>query len=281
MMSVERHTEAADPKATVSVVQRIRYSYAQPVPGLRQRLMVVPPAEHGAQRRGDWGVKVRGVADFKSSVSRDRDSNTVVEVRTPRVDSWIEFLVDCVVEFRDHAGPPQVAVGRRFLTPTLLTAAGSRVQRLASRAQADPAAICAVVHEALSYEYGVTGVHTSAEEALACGRGVCQDFAQVMLAVCRAKGMAARYVSGHLLGEGGSHAWVEVLVPDPASSSVWLAQAWDPTHNRRTSRHYVTVAVGADYAEVAPLSGTFEGPYVRSELTVSKRAGERQGVAAA
>ena len=60
----------------------------------------------------------------------------------------------------------------------------------------------------------MTSIATTAAEALAGGRGVCQDTAHVMIALCRAAGLPARYVSGHLLGEGGTHAWVEVIVAD-------------------------------------------------------------------
>jgi transglutaminase-like putative cysteine protease len=81
-------------------------------------------------------------------------------------------------------------------------------------------------------------------------------------------GIPARYVSGHLLGEGGSHAWVEVLRP---SGRHWVAEGWDPTHDRRTDDAYITVAVGRDYADVAPLSGTYDGTGVEGTLTVSKR----------
>ena len=65
-------------------------------------------------------------------------------------------------------------------------------------------------------QYGVTSVRTTAAQALAGGRGVCQDFAHVMLALCHIVGLPARYVSGHLLGQGGTHAWVEVVVPSGA-----------------------------------------------------------------
>ena len=74
---------------------------------------------------------------------------------------------------------------------------------------------CAVVQAGIEYGFGATSVETTAAEAWAIGRGVCQDSAHVLLAICRAAGVPARYVSGHLLGQlGGSHAWVEVLVPD-------------------------------------------------------------------
>jgi transglutaminase-like putative cysteine protease len=83
--------------------------------------------------------------------------------------------------------------------------------------------------------------------------------------------MPARYVSGHLTGEGGSHAWVEVLRPDPHRRSQWTAEGWDPTHNRRTDADYLVVAVGRDYADAAPLSGTYEGAGTTNTLSVEKR----------
>ena len=92
-----------------------------------------------------------------------------------------------------------------------------------------------------------------------------------MLALCRLCGLPARYVSGHLLGEGGTHAWVEVLVPHPRTR----VAARRRRSTRRTTRapglRYITVAVGRDYGDVAPTSGTFEGPF-GGELTTHKRA---------
>src|SRR5207248_7791393 len=71
------------------------------------------------------------------------------------------------------------------------------------------------VHDHMTYDWGVTTVATTAAEAWAGGVGVCQDYAHCMLALCRLCGVPARYVSGHVLGEGGTHAWVDVLVPHP------------------------------------------------------------------
>ena len=123
------------------------------------------------------------------------------------------------------------------------------------------------MHDAITYEYGVTTVDTTAAEALADGRGVCQDSAHVMIALCRASGLPARYVSGHLLGEGGTHAWVEVVVADPEGAR---AVAFDPCNGRRADRAYLTVATGRDYTDVAPTSGTYVGA-ARGTLTATKR----------
>ena len=81
------------------------------------------------------------------------------------------------------------------------------------------------MHAAITYEYGVTSVQTTAAEARTLGRGVCQDSAHVMLALCHLLRLPARYVSGHLLGQGGTHAWVEVIV---ARADEAMAVAFDP-----------------------------------------------------
>jgi transglutaminase-like putative cysteine protease len=96
-----------------------------------------------------------------------------------------------------------------------------------------------------------------------------------MLAVSRHAGLPARYVSGHLLDEGGSHAWVEVLLEDTDRVTGWIAMALDPTHNRPIGLNYVTIATGRDYTDVAPTSGTY-----RASRLGSLHARNRFGLAA-
>jgi transglutaminase-like putative cysteine protease len=133
-------------------------------------------------------------------------------------------------------------------------------------------AIMEWVYRTMAYVPDVTSVRTAAAEALALRQGVCQDYAHIMLAICRLCGLSARYVSGHLLGEGGTHAWVEVLAPKTGANGAAYAFAFDPTHNRRAGPTYITVAVGRDYRDVAPTTGTFRAPY-GGRLTARKRVG--------
>jgi transglutaminase-like putative cysteine protease len=115
------------------------------------------------------------------------------------------------------------------------------------------------VHGELTYEPGATDVHTRVEEVLELGAGVCQDFAHVLIAACRANGLPARYVSGYLYdpkadgGASASHAWVDVFVPGEG----WISL--DPTHGRAQTGQYVRVAVGRDYADVPPTKGVYKG----------------------
>jgi transglutaminase-like putative cysteine protease len=255
--------------STYLLEQRFRYTYSEPASRLRHRLAVVPRAVHGGQKRVGHGLSVSG-SPAVVSATRDGFDNDLVELRAARVDEWIEFAAWALVEIRGSRGVTSLTSvsgdDARLLAYTPLTEPDERLRDAALSLRASGASgielaerACAWAREALTYEWGVTDVHTSAATALARGRGVCQDYAHVMLSLCRASGLRARYVSGHLVGEGGSHAWVEVVVPDSETPDLVVAVAFDPTHNRRAELGYLTVAIGRDYADVAPTAGTFVG----------------------
>jgi transglutaminase-like putative cysteine protease len=123
------------------------------------------------------------------------------------------------------------------------------------------------IHDEFEFDATATTVTTSVDEVLRQRRGVCQDFAHLMLAACRCLSLPARYVSGYLYtppnadAELASHAWVDVYV----AGQGWLAL--DPTHNAAQSGHYVRVAVGRDYADVPPTRGVFKGN-AKEELAI-------------
>ena len=116
-------------------------------------------------------------------------------------------------------------------------------------------AILKFIHDNFKYESRSTTVHTHMRDVLLEKRGVCQDFAHVMIGLCRALKIPALYVSGYLATETASatHAWVEVLIPGTG----WIAL--DPTHNRPVDETYVKIAVGRDYADVPPVAGNYKG----------------------
>ena len=259
--------------------QSFRYEYSEPIRNLNHRLVVIPPERFGDQLRVRHNLSVAG--DGVSFEDRsDRFGNVVVDVFAPRVSEAIEFVAEVSVE--RHASEPNrlpdgwLADGY-LLEPSPLTAADDRIRRAADVMARDaewglPLAdsINDWVYQSMTYQYGVTGVRTTAAEALALGSGVCQDFAHVMLAACRACGLPSRYVSGHLLGQGGSHAWVEVVLPTADGTGDAIAWTFDPTHASRGGLGYVTIAVGGDYSDVAPTSGTYLSP-ASGRLFTSKR----------
>lgn len=270
--------ENAD-RVTYALHQRFAYEYDGAASDLDHRLVAVPRARHGSQRRRAHHVAVS--ADGAEVVTRsDALGNVVTRVRLGVVPQRVEFVVGAVVERAGRVlGPALPAAALedpRLLRPTRLTTADAALHDVATelrRTTRDDRefaeAACGFVHAAIGYEYGPTSVSTTAAEAFAGGRGVCQDHAHVLLAICRAAGVPARYVSGHLLGEGGSHAWTEVLV---AERDLARAVAFDPCNGRLAGATYVTVATGRDYADVAPTSGRYVGA-ATGRLTISKRVG--------
>lgn len=261
--------------ARYALTTSFRYTYPGPITALRQRLVVTPPAQHGHQRRVLAQVEVSQPARRRHR--SDRWGNEVVELSVARVEEAIEFCAEVVVERDRWAGTHLIAPDRRYAEASPLTVADASLAEVAyqlggtasGRALAER--ICAWVHGAVHYHYGTTTVATTAAEALALGVGVCQDSAHVMLAICRLAGLPARYVSGHLLGEGASHAWVEVLLEAPDGR--WEVVALDPCNGREAGDTYLTVAVGRDYGDVAPTSGRYCSPHV-GVLTATKRAEE-------
>jgi transglutaminase-like putative cysteine protease len=117
------------------------------------------------------------------------------------------------------------------------------------------------IFDEFTYAPEVTDVHTKISEVFETRQGVCQDFAHIFIAACRAGGIPARYVSGYLVtrrsrsaaGSPASHAWVEALVPG------WGWRAFDPTNNLLANDYYIKLAVGRDYRDVPPTRGIHSG----------------------
>ncbi len=134
--------------------------------------------------------------------------------------------------------------------------------------------LTARMHRDFRYETASTDINTPALQALQARRGVCQDFAHILLACLRSLGLPARYVSGYLLtqappgqarliGSDASHAWVSVYLPELANHA---SQGWldlDPTNDRTglasPGLDYAQLAVGRDFADVSPLRGVLQG----------------------
>ncbi len=123
-----------------------------------------------------------------------------------------------------------------------------------------------------TYESQSTQVNTPAQQALAQRKGVCQDFAHILIACLRSMGLPARYVSGYLLtqaapgtvklkGSDASHAWASVYVPDLPETQRWVDL--DPTNDRACwhspGEDYVTLAIGRDFSDVSPMRGVIHG----------------------
>ena len=154
-------------------------------------------------------------------------------------------------------------------TPLLPLSDGARQYAAASFARGRPwfdvvTELMQRIHRDFEFEPGATTVSTSVDEVLHQKRGVCQDFAHLMLACLRAYALPARYVSGYLrtdpppgmprlIGVDASHAWVAAYSPQHG----WIE--FDPTNNQRADARYITLTWGADFADVVPLRGVILG----------------------
>lgn len=125
--------------------------------------------------------------------------------------------------------------------------------------------------DAFQYSPGVTDASSPIDVALSERRGVCQDFAHIMIAVARHWGIPARYISGYLChrprssnrsGNDATHAWLEAYMP----SLGWVG--FDPTNDILAGERHIRAAVGRDYSDVPPTRGTFKGG-AESELAIS------------
>ena len=132
-------------------------------------------------------------------------------------------------------------------------------------------AVSKVIHDSLDYQAGATTAESRIDEALNLGRGVCQDFSHIMIAILRGWGIPARYVSGYLFTDrdqgdrsdpDATHSWVEVFLP----SLRWVG--FDPTNNSLPGERHVTVAIGRDYDDVPPSRGVYKGD-AESQLAVA------------
>jgi transglutaminase-like putative cysteine protease len=264
------------------VRQNYRYTYTGPVWDLHQRLVMIPRDVHRDQRLLQHDLAVRGTeGDHRLTWERDEFGNRVARVVANRVPQAIDFEAVFRLERRSasalsEAPPWRTDAGRlAYLRPTALTAPDKRLLDAAlgiAHESADADERAELAHRwtaaSITYRFGVTGYSTPAAMALHLGMGVCQDYAHILLSVLRLLNVPAQYVSGHLIGEGAPHAWVEAFIERGGAVEV---VGFDPTHARRTRLDYLTVAVGRDFADVSPTSGTYSGP-AQGRLAATKQA---------
>lgn len=248
----------------VAINHRTVYSYDAPVAYALQRLRLVPTSGR-LQTVVDWSLTVEG-ADREVSFI-DAFGNTTWLVSAHGEPHEIVITASGEIETIDRAGVQGAHVGHAplwlFQRPTPLTAPGKLTNAIAAVAgEGEAIARLHAVNEALAdaivWEPGSTEVHTSGEEALELGRGVCQDHAHAFIAAARLLGFPARYVSGYLMRDdavhqAASHAWAEAHVEGLG----WVG--FDPANRQSPDGRYARLAVGRDYRDAMPVSGIVLG----------------------
>jgi transglutaminase-like putative cysteine protease len=259
----------------LSVHHQTRYDYATSVRYSIQRLYLTP-SSFATQKIVSWTIEAPGIE--KALAYTDGFGNQVHVITSQGAHDHVTVVAHGVVETQDAAGvvkgfkcPAPDAV---FLRQTAATEPSPELSELARAAAAKYPKQLEMLHEIMgqiqariAYEIGATHAHTTAAEALADGKGVCQDHAHAMLAAVRVLGIPGRYVTGYLVTEGNSpatasHAWAEALVPNLG----WVG--FDAANGKCPTADYVRVAAGLDAPGVVPVRGSRRGGEVES-MTVS------------
>lgn len=194
-----------------------------------------------SDRDVSWEEAARAVAAARGDLAVDVAPFAAVTASTPYVDGFGELTVGIFLP-----GRPLIDVVRH---------------------------LCRMLFIGFLFDGGATEVATPLDVVVAQRRGVCQDFAHLMVAICRHHGLAARYVSGYLetdpepgqpkmVGSDASHAWCSVWSP----ALGWIDA--DPTNDQVPPLRHVTVGWGRDYFDVTPVRGVVIGPSCTQELDV-------------
>jgi transglutaminase-like putative cysteine protease len=243
------------------------YRYDTPPRGVIQTLRMTP-RPHDGQYVVDWRIDIS--LDCRLDPQEDAFGNITHTFSAEGPISELGVRVDGEVETQDTEGIVRGAVERfppsLFLRETALTRPDAAILALARDVAAREGdrltllhALLAELHRGIVYDTDPTHAATTAAEAFALGRGVCQDHAHIFIAAARSLLIPARYVGGYFYRNDGiaaqeaGHAWTEAFVPELG----WVA--FDPANGICATDAHVRVAVGLDYLGAAPVRGAHFG----------------------
>jgi transglutaminase-like putative cysteine protease len=263
-----------------------RYQYEAPAKSVIQMLRLTP-RNHDSQYVTHWRIDVS--TDCRLHQHEDAFGNITHAFAADGPLGELTVAIEGEVETRDTEGILHGTVERfppsLYLRETPLTRADAAIAALARscrEASTDDALkrmhiLLERLHEEITFDPDPTHAATTAAEAFAIKRGVCQDLSHIFIAAARDIGIPARYVSGYLRRADGikeqdaGHAWAEGFVPELG----WVA--FDPANGICATDAHVRVAVGLDYLGAAPVRGSHTGGK-GEQLTVAvhvTRAGEQ------
>ena len=229
-----------------------------------QRLLLTP-LSFASQRVVNWKITAPGME--KALAYSDGYGNKVHLASLANHIGSMDVVAEGIVECSDAQGLvkgiPETAPRAVYLRQTAATLPSEAMLTLAAGSSPGDAltflhGMMQHIHQRVEYQLGTTDAQTTAAEAFASGRGVCQDHTHILIGITRALKFPSRYVTGYLVtGIGASstaaHAWAEIFVPDLGWVGFDAANCICPTDN------YVRVAAGLDAANVTPIRGSRRG----------------------
>jgi transglutaminase-like putative cysteine protease len=263
------------------------YAFAQPVVHALQRLRLTPKETQGQQIL-HWDTEYQNA--HPELEYDDQHFNTVTLIAVEPGAREVTVTCSGTVETQDNSGVIGQHSGHMplwsFLAQTPLTRPGPRLRALIREVPGPTApearleylhALSAHILAQVEYQTGSSGAGTTAEEAVAAARGVCQDHTHIFLGAARAADIPARYVSGYLMlddriEQEASHAWAEAHIDGLG----WVG--FDISNGISPDPRYVRVATGCDYRDAAPVAGiSFGATEQLLTVTVAVEQQEQQG----
>jgi len=246
----------------LSIRHSTTYRFRDPVVHALQRLRLTPKETQG-QKILEWNMRYENAS--KELEYDDQNFNTVTLISVEQ--GAREVIVHCegLVDTKDSAG----VIGRHsghlplwsFLGQTDLTRPGPAMKKfirdvgVSGETGLDALhALSRHIRDKVKYQKGETGVHTTAEQAVEHGKGVCQDHTHIFIGAARAMEVPARYVSGYLMmndriDQEATHAWAEAHIDGLG----WVG--FDVSNGISPDPRYVRVATGRDYRDASPIKG--------------------------
>lgn len=246
------------------------FEYDDPIYETATEVRLQPDCDHGSsQRCANFSLQV----DPPATVFEYTDfyGNKVHHFNLLQSHKRVEITATSIVETgygNSMAGPDEEVFLMDFVCESRYVHFDKAVQEFSLKFKGidDPSVlaetVCKSINQTFIYEPGVTDAHSTSAVVMALGRGVCQDFAHIMIATCRFLDVPTRYVSGYLYGgstragrDEASHAWCEVYC---GPEKGWMG--FDPTHKTLfVDERYIKIGSGRDYADVTPVRGTYKG----------------------
>lgn len=269
-----------------------RYIYEHPASDSRNELRVCP-SDSRDQKRLDFRLQVTPPASI--SEHRDDFGNLAHSVSVAESHNELTIVADSIVDrielvpergphttFSEYLSDDATRTEQygQFLRESRYVPFSSRLRKFFWSARPSmeedltdyTERMVSYVRDQFGYDRGTTHVHSTVDDILSAGGGVCQDFAHLNIGLLRLAGIPTRYVSGYVaprLSSGpnkppvelASHAWIEVLLPGAG----WTG--FDPTYRSRTTVHHISVAAGRDYSDVPPVCGFYQSSGGRRKMT--------------
>jgi transglutaminase-like putative cysteine protease len=273
-----------------------RYAYEQPVSDSRNELRVCPSDSHN-QKRLDFRLQVTPTASI--SEHRDDFGNLAHSLSVAESHNELTIVADSIVDrielvpergphttFSEYLGDDMARTEQygQFLRESRYVPFSPRLRKFFWSVRPSmeedltdyTERMISYVRDQFGYDRGTTHVHSTVDDILSAGGGVCQDFAHLNIGLLRLAGIPTRYVSGcvapklsrdpnGLPVELASHAWIEVMLPGVGWTS------FDPTYRSRTTGHHISVAVGRDYSDVPPVCGSYKSSGGHQKMTFELR----------